>query len=61
MQIDILILFTLRDLRLQPDRWGIYINQLAKFESQSLRDAFYDSTSPDIALCYHPELLRQVH
>jgi len=57
-QIDILVLFTLRDLRLQPGRWGMYINQLAKFESQSLRDAFYNSNRPDIPLCDHPELLR---
>lgn len=59
--IDIDVLWTLRDLRNSPESWSLYVNFIPMYESQKLRDFFYDSTQPDVNLSsVDPSLLDKV-
>lgn len=58
-EIRIDSLWTLRDLQQGPEAWVLYLNQLPLFESQALRDIFYNSGRPDISVAGDADLLAQ--
>ena len=55
LQID--VLWTMRDLRNPRESWGLYVNHVPMYASKALRDAFYDSTRPDLRLVEYADML----
>lgn len=57
VQIDSLwTLQGLRDHPNSPSKWEIYVNHIPLFESQSLRELFYNPSRPYLQLRDHPQL-----
>lgn len=53
-------LWTLRELQQRPETWTLYVNQIALFATQALRDAFYDPGQPALAVADDSDLLSQL-